>query len=650
MSKNNNLKTEKHRKIYSRKRLGSQQSDPIKRKKILRYYYFYMIYYNFVTLCLNLFYLNGIIYRTIYKEGFLHMKKKILPSLIIIGLLILVLCIFGISTLIKKYSPTDKKQDLTEYFGETSDDSWAIVVDEEITDSKATIIDGHIYVDNNFISKYLNSRFYWDSNENVLLYATSTALISVEAESNSYLITKSSVDFGYPIVKATSEGSLVALDFVKEYSNFTYKECEKPNRVVFTTKWGKRDVATVDSDTQIRVKGGIKSPILEEIEEDSTVFVLEKGENWTKVLSENGFIGYIKNSYLSDTTNKKFTNKDYQKEDYVHIMKDDEICLGWQLITNQSANSNIANVLSKNKAINVVAPTWFSLKDNKGNISDNASSSYVSYCHSQNIDVWGVVNNLDYAEADSAYVLTHTSTRTTLVNQIISVAIKYELDGINLDFELISKDAHGDSFIQFIRELAIKCHNNGITLSVDVTVPASYNKFFNRKDMANFADYIVIMGYDEHYKGSDAGSVASLGWVEDGLKNTLDEVPAEQVILGMPIYTRIWELTPNDTENVEVSDSEDSSNYTVSSSAYGIDKAYEIVNQAGATPTWDAECGQNYAEWTSGDIIYKVWLEDTSSLEERLKLVDENKIAGAAFWKLGFENSEYWDTVIKYIN
>ncbi len=578
------------------------------------------------------------------------MKKKILPGLVIVGLLIIVLSIWGISSLIKKYSPSDEKQDLTEYFGTTSDEKWAMVVDDEISEFQATIIDGHIYVDYNFITNYLNSRFYWDSNENILLYATSSDLISVNAESHSYLVSKSSVDFGYPIVKATSDGSLVALDFVKLYSNITYKEFENPNRIVFTTKWGKRDIATVDSNTEIRVKGGIKSPILDEIEKDSTVFVLEEGEDWTKVLSSNGFIGYIKNSNLSDTTSKKFKNKDYEEEEYTHIKKDGEICLGWQLLTNQSSNSNIANVLSKNKAINVVSPTWFSLKDNNGNISDIASSNYVSYCHSQNVDVWGVVNNLDYAEADSAYVLTHTSTRTTLVNQIISVAIKYELDGINLDFELITEDAHGDSFVQFVRELAIKCHNNGIILSVDLTVPASYNKFFNRKDMANFADYIVIMGYDEHYKGSDAGSVASLGWVEEGLKNTLDEVPADQVILGMPIYTRIWELTPKDTDNVDVTDSEDQSNYSVSSSAYGIDSAYEIVNQAGATPIWDDECGQNYAEWTSGDVIYKVWLEDTSSLEKRLELVDDNKIAGAAFWKLGFENSEYWDTVIKYIN
>ena len=183
--------------------------------------------------------------------------------------------------------------------------------------------------------------------------------------------------------------------------------------------------------------------------------------------------------------------------------------------------------------------------------SDLASTDYVDYCHSQGIDVWALVNNLENDEADSTEVLTHTSKRKKMANQLIAAAIQYNLDGINLDFEALPQEA-GDAYVQFIRELSLKCENNGIILSVDNYVPMEYNRFYNRREQANFADYIIIMGYDEHYAGSDEGSVASIGFVEEGIANTLQEVPAEQLILGAPFFTRVWAEKPKEaTDDVE---------------------------------------------------------------------------------------------------
>ena len=117
----------------------------------------------------------------------------------------------------------------------------------------------------------------------------------------------------------------------------------------------------------------------------------------------------------------------------------------------------------------------------------------------------------------------------------------------------------------------------------------------------------------------------------------------------MPLYTRIWELTPKEDDDT-VSDSEDQSQYNISSAVYGMDAAAAQVSGNGATASFDEESGQNFAEWSVGTTLYRVWLEDSTSLEQRLKLVSDNKLAGAAFWKLGFENSTIWDTVIKYLN
>ena len=207
----------------------------------------------------------------------------------------------------------------------------------------------------------------------------------------------------------------------------------------------------------------------------------------------------------------------------------------------------------------------------------------------------------------------------------------------------------GDAYIQFVRELSIKCGNNGLVLSIDNYVPMPYTSFYNRSEQAKFADYVVIMGYDEHYAGSEEGSVSSIGWVKEGVENTLKEVPASQVILGMPFYTRLWELTPPATEeNADVTDTDPT--YDVISTVYSMKNLNTLLTNFEATPQWLEDCGQNYAEWEYENKIYKIWLEDSASAEARLKVMKENNLAGASFWKLGFESPEIWDTIIKYMN
>ena len=573
------------------------------------------------------------------------MKKKVIPVLVVVALIAIIVGIMGISALIKKYTPSKDWQDLSEYYHLTSPDQVAIVLNRELIDTTAKMINGYIYVDYQFVHDHINSRFYWDENENILLYATARELISAEAESNRYLITKSPVDFGRPIVKATSDSAYIDLDFVKEYSDFTYEYVADPSRIVMTSQWGDYEVASVKRKTNVRVKGGIKSPILAELAEKASVTVLEKEENWTKVMTDDGIIGYVQDTKLSGTETQTLVSE-YKPETFTHITRDFEICMAWHQVLNRTANGDIASVLTSTKGLNVISPTWFYLNDNEGGLMNLASSDYVNYCHSQNIEVWPSVNNLENRDVDSAYVLTHTSTRHNLVNQIVSMAIQYNLDGINLDFEALSPQAVGDSYIQFVRELSIKCENNGIVLSIDNYVPTSYTAFYDRAEQAKFADYVVIMGYDEHYAGSSEGSVSSLPWVRQGVVDTLKEVPSEQVILGMPFYTRLWTLTPT----VTAEDDDMDISYEVTSKAYGMQAIENLINTHGAKKQWLAETGQNYAEYESGGAICKVWIEDSSSAEGRLKLLEEYNLAGASFWKLGLEKKDIWDIIIKYVN
>lgn len=576
------------------------------------------------------------------------MKKKLVPALCAGAILVLIIAIVCISAIIHKYSYSKEHQDLNEFYNISSEDQIAIVLDHELMETHAKFENDSIYLDYQFVHDRINPRFYWDANENILLYATERDLYSVNADKTSYQVNKANSEYGKMIVRPTADSAYIEIDFVNMFSSFTYEYYENPKRLILTSNFGEITVASSKKDTQIRTKGGIKSPILTDVKKGDRLTVLETDDKWTKVADANGFVGYVPSKQLVNITTETLES-DFEEETFSHIEKPGKICMAWHQVTNQIANGEIANVLARTKGINVISPTWFYLNDNSGNIVDLASQNYVSYCHDHNIEVWGLVSNLENKDVDSSYVLTHTSTRHNLVNQIVANAIKYELDGINLDFESLNGKEVGDAYIQFVRELSIKCGNNGLVLSIDNYVPSAYTSFYNRSEQAKFADYVIIMGYDEHYAGSEEGSVSSLGWVKEGVENTLKEVPASQVILGMPFYTRLWELTPPAAEeNAEVTDTE--ATYDIISTVYGMKNQDTLLKNFEVTPEWLADCGQNYAEWQYEGKIYKIWLEDSSSAEARLKVMKEKNLAGASFWKLGFEKQEIWDTVIKYMN
>lgn len=564
--------------------------------------------------------------------------------------IIVVILIAAISLLIKKYSPSKEKVDLNSYYNIQNEDDMAIILDNQRMDNMAKYWDGHVYLEYEMIHDNLNQRFYWDANENILRYVTPTDVISVNAGEQSYMVTKTSENTDYVIVKVDADKMYVALDFVQLYTNIDFKVSEKPNRVQITSQWGKIETAEVKRSTQIRQKGGIKSPIVAEVEKGSKVTVIESGDNWSKVCTEDGMIGYLKNSKLGEAQ-KETISREFEEPVFNHLLKNEKISLGWHQVTTKEANERVANVLQSTKGINVLSPTWFYLNDNNGNIYSLASRSYVDYCHQNGVEVWALVSNLENPDVDTTYVLTHTSTRDYLVNQIIAAAIEYNLDGINLDFEALESEV-GDAYIQFVRELSIKCENNNIVLSIDNYVPSNYTAFYNRSEQALFADYVIIMAYDEHTRVSeDVGPCASINFVKEGVENTLKEVPAEQTILGMPFYTRVWELTPKDGAGEDVeSASEDYLPYTFTCSEEGMQTVENRYTVNGAQATWDEETGCYYVEYENNGKTYKIWIENESSLEEKLKVMKENSLAGAAYWKLGFERSSAWDTIIKYVN
>lgn len=399
------------------------------------------------------------------------MKKKTSPILAVLLLVVVVVLMLAGKAVIERYIPSKEKADLKEYFQLAEAEDTAIIVDNEKQETTAKLVAGKIYVEYQFLHDRLNERFYWDKNENCLLYTTPSEVISAEAGSSDYYISKEKHTKDYTIVYADADKTYVALDFVQKYTNLKYRMFKKPNRIMITKTWGEIEIASIRRDAELRIKGGIKSPILKTVEKNDKVTVVEKGKKWTKICSDDGYIGYVKNRQIGKIEKKKISS-DFKEPEFTHLLKNESINMAWHQVTEPAANSAITTILSNTKGINVISPTWFYLNDNQGGITSLASSNYVSYAHQQGVEVWGLVSNLENAEVDSTKVFTHTSYRENLINNLISMAIQYDLDGINVDMEALSAEV-ADGYIQFIRELSIKCKKNDLVLSVDNYVPSS---------------------------------------------------------------------------------------------------------------------------------------------------------------------------------
>lgn len=566
--------------------------------------------------------------------------KKILPVIVAVVLIIVIAAAGLGAKLLEKYSYSKERADLTEYFGIDGSDDVPIILQDEQIEEHAKIFDNICYFDIATVHKYFNERFYEDKSAESLLYTVPDAIYenpvgtgtlkSLDAD-----FSESQTEYDYTISRYEGDVLYIAADFVKQYANFSYELFTNPNHMQVYTEWHSRETAAIKKDTQVRYQGGVKSEILTDVSKGDKVVVLEEMETWTKVKTADSFIGYVENKRLGEKTEETPEPvADYVEPEYKGNTRDYKINLGWHVIGGVDGNGTLDSVVAQTKGLNVISPTWFTLMGNEGDFNSFATTDYVERAHGMGLEVWALLGNVDSIDVDMYEVLGKTENRRRLIQSVVAVARDYEIDGLNIDFENLSLDA-GEPFVQFIRELSIPCRKYGIVLSVDNYVPMNHTDHYNRAEQGVVADYVIIMGYDEHYSGSDeAGSVASINFVESGIQNTAAEVPPEKVINGLPFYTRIWETKGTD----------------LSSQAVGMETAAAFVADHGIATRWDETTCQNYGELQDGDTLYQVWLEDAESIRVKLNIMEKYGIAGVAAWRLGFETADVWDVIEEYMN
>lgn len=564
------------------------------------------------------------------------MLAKAIPVVIAIVLIIALVGIFYGETLIESVYYTSEREDLYQYFGLVESDDVAIIMQDAHIDEKAKLVDGNCYFDMATVEKYFTDRFYVNKDEGIVLYTTEKDIYKtyIGEEYSSYTVAGAENALSCPAALLIGEELYLSADYVKIFANFTYEYFAEPNRMLLYTEWGTRQYANITKDTKLRYQGGVKSPILKDLPEGEKVFVLEVMEKWSKVITEDALIGYVENKRLEEGEMMTQTPAtDAVVLNYQSISREGKINMAFHQVFSQGANSTYDAYMAETKSVNVIAPTWFRVKDEEGTLECIASTEYVTKAHNNGIEVWAVVTDVDYSVNIGA-ILSSSEKRELMVSTLIAYAQQYDLDGINVDFETVGAE-YGDDFVQFLRELSIQTHANNIVLSVDNYAPTASTMYYNRAEQGLVADYVVIMGYDEHWSSSPvAGSVASINFVEQGILNTMEEVPAEKIINAIPFYTRLWKTSGG----------------TVSCETIGMDLAENWANTSGVELYWDNETCQYYGEIQKDGTLYQIWMEDSESIQVKLSVMEANNIAGVAEWKLDFENPVVWDVIEAYVN
>lgn len=557
-------------------------------------------------------------------------KKKAAPVLVVLILIVLVGAAGVVSFLINRYKPGTEYMAGNEYFNLTDENSVALIQNGELLEEQAVLIGGEPYAAYTYVESQLNSCFYWDEETKGILLTTSGGVQTLLPGDAAIAKTPG----GQPAVQQESDGTVyISLDVVKEYTDLDYAYYSDPNRVVIRNEWDGVEQATVQSDTaQVRQKGGIKSLILADVQKGDTLLYLENLDNWCKVMTADGYTGYIRTEDISEP--EAIEARTAKKDSYERITRDHKINLVWHQSTSTESNDAMAEMTAEMTGVNVISPTWFSVTDETGTISSLASADYVKLAHDAGREVWGLIDNFNEA-FDETTDLAYASVRSRIIEQLLAEAASCGMDGINVDFENL-KEAGIPHYLQFLRELTSAAHAQNLVVSVDTPVPQAYTMYYQRGEQARFVDYMIVMAYDEHFAGSEeAGSVSSLLFVQQAVEEMTRVMPADQVICGIPFYTRVW------TEKFGQS--------AITSEVLGMDGAKNYAKENQMTETWDASLGQNVATVETSDARYTIWMEDEQSMEEKLKVIQSADLAGVAEWKLGFECADVWSLISEYI-
>ena len=573
---------------------------------------------------------------------------------------ILVILIAGLFVFYKIKGPTHNMEDIEKYFfltegsgpntQEAGEDELAIVLEDTMLDqtsyygdteetqvsyiSRAFREDGTVYVGYDLVYYNIDQRFYWDEPSQALIVTNARDLILAKLDSSTYTVNGEKKDAGYPIVKEIGAGIYIAAEFVDQYSSAVCKVFDNPRRVYISYKTGPKSFCEVNSDTPLRIRGGIRSNVVIDLKKGEKLQVINDVDDWLEVINEEGFLGYVMKNRVTDI-HEENVESDYQEPEYTSLSTGNNVIMGWHGVYSTAANENLEKDISETPGMTVISPTWYSITKKDGSVAVRSSSDYVETAHSKGLLVWGLLDIDSYEDGVSFYQLTaHVMSSFVLRQRIISTVmndiIEKGIDGINVDIETVNSDGNRD-YIEFLRELSLACRDAGKYLTVDNYTPYANNaNIYHVAEQGKICDYVIIMGYDDFVGGDEPGPNASLPFVTESLDLSTALVDPSKLIFGVPFYTRFWYQSGEDG--------------ALTREEYGVEDAESKVNSHG-TPVWNEELGYKELQYQNYETNVYVWLEDEQSLEAKCKLISDAEVQGIAGWKLGQQRPAMWDVI-----
>ncbi len=568
-------------------------------------------------------------------------------------IIILILAIISIVVLCFLFMPNFKVENPYENTTKISlivGDSLELIGSEKTSTNLPIIKNNVVYLPFNILKKYVDKNIFWDEDNKTLTITTLKKLIRLHPNSEKYSINYKDYNLGIPIEIINNEVYVPQNFLDTVYHNIKVNYILKNNVVTLDDKKNNITYGKVNKHNQtLRNGDSIKSSIIRKVTPDEEFIILEdKKENkYTKIRTYDGFIGYIKTSKIYITREKKgstfnetLTSNKMQKTGL-------KVNLLWDLITNKTAN-NLKNKRVIHEGVNVLSPTWFSFNKEhlNGDIISLASKDYVDWAHDVGYQVWPLITDSENSKITTS-ILTDTKKRDKIILNLLKTCKEFDLDGINIDFERVPQD-YIEFYLQFLRELTPILRSNGIIVSVDTFVPSQWSLYYNRREIGRVVDYVCVMTYDEYTSASKkSGPNASIGFVENGLKDTIAEIPSDKVIMSIPFFVRVW----SETENID--EDSDEKNVNVSVRSVGMNYAYNIFSEEGVNFKWLDDKGCYYGEFEKTEkgkkVICKTWLEDFRSLEEKLKLVKKYDIAGVSEWSRGLQSDGTFELIDSYL-
>ncbi len=561
--------------------------------------------------------------------------KRVLPTLVIL-VLIGVLGVVFYKNYFVKYTYSEEKVDLKLYYEVAGEDDYPVVLEDNWSDYHAKKIGEQYYLTYENICELLNDRFYYGAEDAILCYCLPTTRITAkEGESVWTDSSGKETKEQYQICVKEGDKLYVALDFVRQYTNFYYEAFTEPNRLLLYNDFSQYEEAEITKATKLRASGGVKSKVVCDVAEGTKVTVIERMDNWSKVVTPDAMIGYVENRKMTvPVTATRAPVTDYQEPEYKRTAMDGKVNMVWHSIAGAAGNDTFASRIDVTESVNVVAPTWFTVLNEEGSVESRATQAYVDAAHERDLSVWAVLDNFNGPDGVQQKFLTTDAARSAVISKTVDTVLEMGIEGINVDIEGLTEE-YGTDFIEFMRELSIACRNEGIVMSVDNYVPYNFNNHYRIFEQSVFADYVVVMGYDEHYAGSqEPGSVASIGYVTYGIEETLKFVQKDKLINGIPFYSRVWKTTAEG----------------VTSQAYGMNEIQAFIANHNMNVEWNSAAEQYYAEVTEGDATYQIWVEDAESIEKKLEVMQAHNIIGVAEWCLGMESTDVWTVIADYMN